>query len=63
MVARPLLEEGFFWRIGNGKSTKIWHDKWLPYPTSYMIQSGVKMLDTKAKEEALIYLVTKSWKM
>lgn len=25
-----LLKEGLIWRIGNGKSVKIWVDPWLP---------------------------------
>jgi hypothetical protein len=37
--SRALLKEGLMWRVGNGESIQIWHDKWLPSPTSYVIQS------------------------
>ena len=38
---RKLLQEGMSWRVGDGKSIKIWHDRWLPSPTTYAIQSPV----------------------
>lgn len=37
--AKDLLKEGLVWRIGDGKSTQIWLNKWLPTPTTYAIQS------------------------
>ena len=24
------MEEGIFWRIGDGQTTRIWPDKWVP---------------------------------
>uniref|UniRef100_A0A2N9IZ60 Reverse transcriptase domain-containing protein n=1 Tax=Fagus sylvatica TaxID=28930 RepID=A0A2N9IZ60_FAGSY len=32
--ARHVITKGTRWRIGNGLSTRIWHDKWLPPPSS-----------------------------
>uniref|UniRef100_A0A2N9GM00 RNase H type-1 domain-containing protein n=1 Tax=Fagus sylvatica TaxID=28930 RepID=A0A2N9GM00_FAGSY len=32
--ARHVITQGSRWRIGNGLSTKIWSDKWLPPPSS-----------------------------
>jgi hypothetical protein len=32
--ARHVITKGTWWRIGNGLSTKIWSDKWLPPPSS-----------------------------
>uniref|UniRef100_A0A2N9F4S2 Reverse transcriptase domain-containing protein n=1 Tax=Fagus sylvatica TaxID=28930 RepID=A0A2N9F4S2_FAGSY len=32
--ARHVITKGSRWRIGNGCSTKIWSDKWLPPPSS-----------------------------
>lgn len=45
MVAKPLLEEGFLWKVGNGENIKIWLDKWLPQSSSYMVgSSAIKLL-------------------
>jgi hypothetical protein len=34
LSAKELLQEGLVWRIGDGKSIKIWHDRWIPMPIS-----------------------------
>ena len=34
-----LLKEGLIWRIGNGSRVRIGKDKWLPHPSTFMIQS------------------------
>ncbi|KAF5449805.1 hypothetical protein F2P56_030217 [Juglans regia] len=39
LEARPILEEGLIWRIGNGKEVNIWRDKWIQQPTSYKVQT------------------------
>jgi hypothetical protein len=36
------------WRVGNGRSIKIWGDTWLPSPMAYAIQSPVHILDSNA---------------
>lgn len=45
-----LHKNGLLWRIGNGKKTKIWKDKWIHRPMSHSIQSPIHLLD----EDALI---------
>ncbi|XP_042942689.1 uncharacterized protein LOC122276859 [Carya illinoinensis] len=62
MAAKPLLEEGLFWRVGNGANTKIWHHKWLPIPTSFKVQSTVEFLDLEETISALIDHETKTWR-
>ena len=29
LEARPILQEGMGWRVGNGHSVNIWADKWI----------------------------------
>ncbi|XP_059445337.1 uncharacterized protein LOC132177129 [Corylus avellana] len=52
--AKTLLNEGLVWRVGNGKGIKIWGDKWLFSPTTYAIQSSVRILSENARVSALI---------
>jgi hypothetical protein len=30
-----LLKKGFIWWVGNDEHIRIWHDPWIPQPTSY----------------------------
>ncbi|KAF5444907.1 hypothetical protein F2P56_033999 [Juglans regia] len=57
-----LLKEGTVWRIGNGASTKIWKDKWLPRPVTYQIQTPPNTLDLDSRLEVLIDVESRSWK-
>lgn len=62
MAAKPLVEEGLFWRVGNGANTKIWHHKWLPVPSSFKVQSPVEVLDPEETVLALIDHEAKAWR-
>jgi ribonuclease HI len=59
--AKPLLQKGLVWRVGDGKQIKIWKDKWIPTPTSYMIQSPHRVLDLEARVSSLINMDTNWW--
>lgn len=50
------------WRVGDGRSIKIWHDKWLPVQTSNKVQSQVKILDSDARVSEIIEEETRQWK-
>ena len=54
LAARPLLREGMVSRIGNGKSTEIWKDKWLPIPTTFKPQDSVRFMHETTKVSMLI---------
>ncbi|XP_042939394.1 uncharacterized protein LOC122274419 [Carya illinoinensis] len=60
-AARGLLEKGSIWRIGNGQDAKIWNCRWLPRPTSFMVQSPVQGLSAEARVTELIDGDTKQW--
>jgi hypothetical protein len=59
--AKRLLNTGLIWRVGNGESVKIWGDRWIPYPSTYTIQSPPRILDKESKVSALIDEDTKWW--
>lgn len=50
---REVLEKGMIWRIGNGLSTKIYEDNWLPGKTSLKVYSPIS-LDQNAKVAELL---------
>lgn len=53
-AAKDVLQEGLIWRIGDGGTTHIWGDKWLPKPSSYAFQSPYILLDRGAKVSELM---------
>jgi hypothetical protein len=44
LAAKDLIQDGLIWRIGNGKSVRIWGGKWIPCPTTFSVQSPVFVL-------------------
>jgi len=61
LSARELLKQGLEWRIGDGKSIKVWGDKWLPTPITYEVQSPIRILDKEDTVAELIDPETKWW--
>jgi ribonuclease HI len=52
--ACKIVSDGLIWRIGEGSKVKIWGDRWIHNPTTYMIQSPPTILVEEAKVEELI---------
>jgi hypothetical protein len=46
--AKPLLQEGLMWRVGNGSNIKLWEDKWIS-ATSHKIQDPIRVLSRDVK--------------
>lgn len=44
MAAQNIVRKGVRWQVGNGRSIQIWHDKWLPTPSTYMVISPPSMI-------------------
>ncbi|KAF5444913.1 hypothetical protein F2P56_034005 [Juglans regia] len=60
--AREVVSEGMRWRVGNGQHIRIWGDKWMPTPSSYMVQSPVSSLGQEAFVADLIDETSGCWK-
>jgi hypothetical protein len=59
--SKVLLQAGLIWRVGDGERIKIWKDRWVPLPTTYAIQTPVRILDSEARVSSLINRDTKWW--
>lgn len=59
--AKKLLNEWLMWRIGNGRSVKIWGDRWIPSPWSYAIQTPNRNFNKEANVCSLIDEATNWW--
>jgi hypothetical protein len=49
------------WQAGDGRSIKIWEDRWLYRPTTLSIQTPLNGLDREAKVCELIDEKTRWW--
>lgn len=38
-AVQGVINRGALWRVGDGKSIKVWGDNWVPTPTTFKIQS------------------------
>lgn len=56
----PLLKNVCFGR-GDGLKVQIWGDNWILTPTTFHVQSTIKILDSKNKVANLVNLETKTW--
>jgi len=54
LKARPVLEQGLMWRIGNGEQVRIWGDKWIPSSFDHRIHSLAHILPPGASVAALM---------
>ena len=39
MATIGVLKRGLRWNIGNGQRARIWADRWIPIPNSFMVVS------------------------
>jgi hypothetical protein len=62
MAAQPVFQNGLLSRIGSGKDIRIWRDKWIPKPSTYMVQSPRAILGSQACVAKLIDHDTRKWK-
>jgi hypothetical protein len=61
--SKQLLNEGLLWRVGDGTSIRVWKDKWINVPSTYSIQSPVRLLHGDSTVSELIDVDTRWWKI
>lgn len=59
--SRELLQQGLWWRVGDGRQVNIWGDRWLTTLTTFSVQSTPKILSRNAKVMELIDPNLKRW--
>lgn len=42
MAAQGGVQKGIRWQVGDGKNIRVWCDKWVPRPSTYMVVSPEK---------------------
>jgi hypothetical protein len=59
--AVDLIESGLIWRIRDGVKARIWGEKWIPTPTTFMIQTQPRLMSTTTKVRELGDTDTNWW--
>lgn len=62
MATSSIIGEGLRWQVGNGRSIPIWHDRWLPTPSTYKVISPPSLIQDDSRVYDLLDSNTGSWK-
>ncbi|KAF3960285.1 hypothetical protein CMV_014994 [Castanea mollissima] len=62
MAVRETIEVGLRWIVGNGRSVKIWCDKWLPSTESFRVTSPQRLCAELERVDQLIDSESGMWK-
>ena len=62
MVAQEVVRKGLRCQVGNGRSIRIWKDKWLPNPSSYKVTFPLSTLHEDSRVVELIDSGNETWK-
>jgi hypothetical protein len=61
--ARPLVQNGVGWRVGNGENIKIWGDAWLPPPHVRLLPTCHSGFHYESRVSLLIDPLTGWWNL
>ena len=59
--ARHVIRRGARWRVGNGNSIRVWHDRWIPIPAAGVPVTPQNELPEDAHVSSLIQVGTGIW--
>jgi ribonuclease HI len=59
--SRWILDKGCYWTIGDGESTNIWEDKWLPHQNGFQVWSRPQNTQSCLWVKDLINPITHQW--
>ena len=62
MAAQDIVQKGRRWQVGNGRSIRIWKDKWLSSPSTYEVVSPVNNIPEDSRVVELIDEEKGAWK-
>ena len=63
MAAQGVVRKGIRWQVGDGVNIRVWCDKWVPRPSTYMVVSPKKPSPQVALVKDLINRDAFEWDM
>ena len=61
MATQSIIQRGMRWQVGNGNKIRVWHDKWVPRPSTYKVITEENPQSSNALVCELINRATKEW--
>ena len=37
MAAQKIIQRGMRWQVGDGNRIRVWHDRWIPRPSTHKV--------------------------
>ena len=63
LAAHSVVNLGYCWQVGDGKSIGIWTDRWLPRPSTFRVLTPLAQLPTNTRVEYLIDQESGDWNL
>ena len=63
MFAQPFVKYDLQWKVGNGEKIRIWGDRWLPKPSTFMVSSPRLFMPEDMKVGELLNKEEASWQV
>jgi hypothetical protein len=57
------VKDGLIWRVGNREKVQVWGSKWVPSPTTYAVQTPLKIIALDSTISELIDREQNWWKV
>ena len=63
LESRMVIEQGSYWRVGDGKSIDVWRDRWIKIPPDFKVQWSGLANPIPLKVENLLLDDRRGWNM
>ena len=61
LEGRMVIEQGSYWRVGDGKRIDVWRDRWIRKPPNFRVQWSELVEPTPLKVETLFLVGRREW--
>ena len=63
LAAQTVVQSGYHWQVGNGKSIGVWMDRWLPRPSTFRVLTPPTLLPVNTTMDSLMDQESGEWNL
>ena len=63
LAAQTVVQSGYRWQVGDGKSIGVWTDRWLPRPSTFRVLSPSTLLPANTTVDSLMDQESGEWNL